>query len=188
MAAAIGVGIGISLGIIIIIIICVRKKRKKLQEEKFQATKKVREDSLKQALANHMDSSADTGASVPYRPYKVDYSTGENQDNGEKLPLLQIVEKNKLSEKKYIFRASETVILGIQFGCADIINSLENGEGWCEVYFQKDAYCIRCLGNYEVFVRRNKKVTQIDRYGIKLRSRDIITIEDTTFQIFYIKG
>lgn len=186
MTVLTGIGIGTILGIILII--CIRKRRKKLQEEKFQATKKVREDSLKQALANNLEPSYDAGTSTPYRPYKVDYSTGENQDNGEKLPLLQIVEKNKLSEKKYIFRANETVTLGIQFGSADILNNLENGEGWCELYFQKDAYCIRSLGNYNVSVRRNKNITTIDRYGIKLKSKDIIRIEDTTFQVFYVKG
>ena len=101
MTTVIGIGIGIFSIAGIIAIIFMRKRRKKMQEEKFQATKKVREDSLKQALANNLNPSEDSMAAIPYRPYKVDYSTGENQNNGEKLPLLQLIEKNKLSEKKY---------------------------------------------------------------------------------------
>lgn len=186
MITAIGIGTGIVIGIIVIFYM--QKRRKKIQEEKFQAAKKVREDSLKQALANNLNPSEDMLTSTPYRPYKVDYSTGENQNNGEKLPLLQMIEKNKLSEKKYIFRANESVIIGIQFGSVDIISNQENGEGWCELFFQKDAYCIRSLGRYDVSVQRNKNTTVVDRYGIRLKSKDIIKIEDTTFQVFYIKG
>ncbi|MCI8724755.1 MAG: hypothetical protein HFG66_01270 [Hungatella sp.] len=188
MTTVIGIGIGIFSIAGIIAIIFMRKRRKKMQEEKFQATKKVREDSLKQALANNLNPSEDSMAAIPYRPYKVDYSTGENQNNGEKLPLLQLIEKNKLSEKKYIFRANETVTIGIQFGSVDIISNPENGEGWCELFFQKDSYCIRSLGRYNVSVQRNKNTTVVDRYGIRLKSKDIIKIEDTTFQVFYIKG
>ena len=59
------------------------------------------------ALANNINPSENEAAAAPYRPYKVEYSTGENQDNSEKMPLLQVIEKNRISEKKYIFRASE---------------------------------------------------------------------------------
>ena len=186
MTTAIGIGTGIVIGIIAIFYL--RKRRKKIQEEKFQAAKKVREDSLKQALANKLNPSEEMPASTPYRPYKVDYSTGENQNNGEKLPLLQMIERNRLSEKKYIFCANETVTIGVQFGSVDIISNPENGEGWCELFFQKGAYCIRSLGRYTVCVQRNKNTTAVDKYGIRLRSKDIIKIEDTTFQVFYIKG
>ncbi len=186
MVMAIGVGILVVLGIMMIIV--VRNKRKRILEERFQAAKKVREESLKEALANNLEPSADMDVRAPYRPYKVDYSTGEGQDYGEKLPLLQIIEKNKLSEKKYIFRASEMITLGVQFGSVDILNNMENGEGWCELYFQKDVYCARSLGNHRVLIQRKKHTAEIDRFGIKLRSKDIIKIEDTTFQIFYVKG
>ncbi len=186
MAAAAGLGFGAIL--LITAIFYLKKRRKRIQEEKFQATKKVREDSLKQALANNLEPASDMEVSTPYRPYKVDYSTGENQENKERLPLLQLIEKNRLSQKKYIFRANETITLGIQFGTADILNNPESGEGWCELYFQKDAYCIRSLGNRRVSVQRNKHAAAVDRYGIKLKSKDIIKIEDTTFQVFYIKG
>ena len=46
MTTVIGIGIGIFSIAGIIAIIFMRKRRKKMQEEKFQATKKVREDSL----------------------------------------------------------------------------------------------------------------------------------------------
>lgn len=90
-------GTGIVLGIVLFV--WFRGRRKKIREEKFQANKKVREDVLKQALANQLEPAADID-SVPHRPYRVNYTTGEKQENKEKLPLLQISEKNKLSEKK----------------------------------------------------------------------------------------
>ena len=182
MVTMISLGVGILIGIIVIL--CVRRRRKRTQEEKFQAAKKVREDSLKRALANNINPS--TGPA--YRPYKVEYSTGENQDNSEKMPLLQVIEKNRISEKKYIFRASEAVTIGTRFGSIDIFNNPESGEGWCELFFQKDAYCIRSLGGHSVSVQRNKKIAVVDEYGIKLKSKDIIKVENTTFQVFYVRG
>ncbi len=184
--AAIGIGIGFILGMIVII--WIRNRRKKTREEKFQATKKLREDSLKEALSNYLEPEQAAASATPYRPYKVDYSTGENQENGERLPLLQIIEKSKLSEKKYIFRANETVVLGIQFGMAGILNGLEQGIGCCELFFQKDVYCVRSLGKDEVSVQRNKQVAIVDTRGIKLKSKDTIKIQDTSFQVFYVKG
>ncbi len=185
-ATAIGVGIGLILGTLLIF--WIRRTKKKLQEEKFQASRKVREDALKEALANNLDPAADPASASPYRPYKVNYSTGENQENGEKLPLLQIVEKNKLSEKKYIFRASETVTLGIQFGSACVLNRMESGESWCELFFQKTGYCVRVLGEHPVSVKRKKHTAIIDKLGIRLKSGDIIKIQETAFQVFYVKG
>lgn len=143
---------------------------------------------MKQALANQLEPEADIEAAVPYRPYKVNYSTGENQENREKLPLLQIIEKNKLSEKKYIFRANETVVLGEQFGSAGILSHPENGNAWCEIFFQKDAYCVRSLGRFSVSVQRSKKTAIVDGRGIKLMSKDSIQIQESVFQVFYLKG
>lgn len=186
MITTVGIAAGIVLGILLIIYI--RSRQKRIQEEKFQTAKKLREDSLKKALANHLEPEPDIGAATPYRPYKVDYSTGENQENKEKRPLLQIVEKNRLSEKKYIFRASETVALGVQFGNAGVINSVENGEPWCEIFFQNGAYCVHSVGNARVSVQRYKSAAVVDILGIQLKSKDIIEIQDTKFQIFYVKG
>lgn len=178
-------GTGIVLGIVLFV--WFRGRRKKIREEKFQANKKVREDVLKQALANQLEPAADID-SVPHRPYRVNYTTGEKQENKEKLPLLQISEKNKLSEKKYIFRAGETVILGEQFGTAGILNGPEGANAWCEIFFQKDSYCVRSLGSHEVSVRRGKKTAIVDGCGIRLKSKDNIKIQETIFQVFYLKG
>lgn len=183
---AILLGIGIIFGMLLFV--WLRGRRKKIREEKFQANKKVREDVLKQALANRLEPTADIETSIPCRPYKVNYATGENQENKEKLPLLQITEKSKLSEKKYIFRANETVILGEQFGTAGILNHPENGNAWCEIFFQKDSYCVRALGSYCVSVRRNKKTAIVDGCGIQLKSKDSIKIQESIFQVFYLKG
>lgn len=70
---------------------------KKIREEKFQANKKVREDVLKQALANQLEPAADID-SVPHRPYRVNYTTGENK-RIKKTSAAADQRKNKLSEK-----------------------------------------------------------------------------------------
>ena len=69
-------GTGIVLGIVLFV--WFRGRRKKIREEKFQANKKVREDVLKQALANQLEPAADID-SVPHRPYRVNYTTGDRK-------------------------------------------------------------------------------------------------------------
>lgn len=181
---------GIILGLIMLIILIVRlqARRKKIKEEKFQAIKKMRESSLKEALSNTLEGNVEVSSVTPYRPYKVEYSTGENQDSKEKRPLLQIIERNKLAEKKYIFRSNENIILGVQFGTATILNNLENAEAWCELFFQNGVYCVRSYGKGEIYVQRGHKTAIVDKMGIKLKSKDMIQLQETTFQIFYIKG
>jgi len=180
---------GIIFGVILLaaILIWLHSKRKKSIEEKFQATRKLREDSLKEALVDSAKTEYDVPSS-PHRPYKVEYSTGEGQNTKEKLPLLQVIEKNKLSEKKYIFRASEKVILGVQFGTVTVLNSLENAESWCEIFFQNGIYCVRSSGAGSVYVRRNKKTAIVDEIGLKMNSEDVIMFQDAIFQVHYIKN
>lgn len=179
------VGITILIVVIIIVMIGIQSNRKRKKEEKFQAIRKMREDNLKEALSNTMEQK--TQMSVPHRPYEMEYSTGENQKAKEKQPLLQIIEKNKMVEKKYIFRANEIVSLGTQFGTIGVLNTLEDGEVWCEIFFKKGAYCIRALEKSNIYLQRNKKTAIIDKVGIKLKSGDIIVLQEIRLQIFYIK-
>lgn len=174
--------------ILLISMIRIRTKQKAKKEAQFQAMKKIRENSLKEALANQMEEDTDINAGIPYRPYKVEYSTGEEQEAKEKRPMLQIIEKNKLAEKNYIFRADDTVILGLQFGIIAILHNTENAEAWCEFFFQNGSYCIRSLGKGKAYVQRKRKTAIIDKVGIRLKSGDIIQLQKTTFQIFYVKG
>lgn len=181
-------GIVFVLVVLVLLMIGIQVKRKKRKEEKFQAMKKMRENSLKEALSNRLEEKAEHSLAEPYRPYKVEYSTGEGQDSKEKNPFLQIVEKNKLAEKKYIFRSSDTVILGVQFGTAAILNNLENAEVWCEIFFQNGTYCVRSYEKGSVFVQRSRKAAIVDRIGVQLKSGDMIQLQETIFQIFYMKG
>jgi len=181
-------GILLILVVLVIFLVRLQSKRKKIKEEKFQATKKMRESSLKEALSNHLEENADSSLAAPYRPYQVEYSTGENQDSKERRPLLQIIEKNKLAEKKYIFRSNETITLGVQFGAVAILNNMENAEAWCELFFRNGVYCVRSFGTGAVYVWRNRKAAIVDQVGIQLKSKDIIQLQETEFQVFYIKN
>lgn len=181
-------GVILVLAVLVLLLIRLQARRKRIKEEKFQAMKKMRESSLKEALSNNLEEKAEGSSATPYRPYKVEYATGENQDSKERRPLLQIVEKNKLAEKKYIFRSNDVVILGIQFGAVAILNHLENAEVWCELFFQDGVYCIRSCEKGSVSVWRNRKAAIVDRVGLQLKSGDMIQLQETTFQVFYIKG
>lgn len=181
-------GVLLLLTVLLLLLVRLQSKRKKIKEEKFQATKKMRESSLKEALSNTLEENINNSVATPHHPYKVEYSTGEKQDTKGKRPLLQMIETNKLAEKKYIFRSDETVVLGIQFKTVAILNNLENAEPWCKIFFQDGAYCVHSYGKGAVYVQRNRKAAIIDQTGIRLKSKDMIQIQETTFQVFYIKG
>ncbi len=181
-------GITLVLVLFIIGIVRVQSRRKKRREEKFQAIKKMRDSSLKEALSNHLEEHADISSATPYRPYKVEYSTGEKQNSKEKRPLLQVIERNKLAEKKYIFRSNDSIILGVQFGAVTILHSFENAEACCEIFFRDGSYCICSTGKKAVYVQRGHKTAIVDPMGVKLKTKDVVQIHDTTFQIFYVKG
>ena len=68
-------GIVLALITFIILIIRIQARRKKVKEEKFQAIKKMRESSLKEALSNTLEGNIEASSVTPYRPYKVEYST-----------------------------------------------------------------------------------------------------------------
>lgn len=171
----------------ILVILWLQAKRKKIKEEKFQAMKNMRESSLKEALSNNLEEHAENLV-TPYRPYKVNYSTGENQDSKENRPLLQLIERNKLAEKQFIFRSNDRVAFGVQFGMVAILNNRESAEVWCEVFFQNGAYCIRSYEIGNVYVQRKRTTAIVDKVGIQLKSGDTIQLQETTFQIFYLKG
>ncbi len=181
-------GVILVLVVLVLLLIRLQTRRKRIKEEKFQAMKKMRESSLKEALSNHLEEKIENASVVPYRPYKVEYTTGENQNSKEKKPLLQIIEKNRLAEKKYIFRSNDIIVLGVQFGTVAILNHFENAEVWCELFFQNGVYCIRSCEKGSVSIWRNKKAAIVDKTGLQLKSGDIIQLQETTFQVFYVKG
>ena len=104
--------IPLALLLIIIVVFWIVKMKKRQKDENFQAVKKKRDDSLKQALSNPVEAEK-AGLDEPYRPYKIEYSTGEGEDIHENLPMLQLTEKSRQSKKKYILSYKDLIMLGI---------------------------------------------------------------------------
>lgn len=169
----------------IIVVVWTVKKRKRKKNESFQAIRKKRDDSLKQALSNPVESEK-AGLDEPYRPYKIEYSTGEQDGTHEKLPMLQITEKNRQSKKKYIFSYKDVVVLGILFENAILLTHSEGGQSCGQIYFDRGVYNVKSLGICEIQIKRNKRMAIVDSHGIQLRSGDTIQIRQTEFQVNYI--
>lgn len=170
---------------VIVVTFQIAKKKKRRKDESFQAVRKKRDDSLRQALSNPTETEK-TGLDEPYHPYKIEYSTGDDEDMQEKLPMLQVTEKSRQSKKKYLFSYKDEIVLGILFENATLLTHSEIGEVCGQIYFDRGVYNVKSLGKCEIQVKRNKKMAIVDSYGIQLRSGDLIQIRQTEFQVNYI--
>lgn len=177
--------IPLALLLIIIVVFWIVKMKKRQKDENFQAVKKKRDDSLKQALSNPVEAEK-AGLDEPYRPYKIEYSTGEGEDIHENLPMLQLTEKSRQSKKKYIFSYKDVIILGILFENATLLTHSENGQACGQIYFDRGIYNVRSLGICKIQIKRNRRMAIVDSYGIQLRSGDTIQIGQTEFRVNYI--
>lgn len=162
------------------------KRRKRHREDSYQALKKRREDSLKEALSNPAEV-FNQMTMESYRPYRVEYSSEEKGNLEERVPMLQINEKDKLSEKKYIFRSNEVIMLGLQFGMVSVLGTYESGNTLCQVFFSQGVYNVRSFGIEEICLKRNNRTAIVDQQGIQLKSNDVIIIRQTEFHIYYLK-
>lgn len=169
----------------IIVVFRMMKVKKRQKDDNFQAVRKKRDDLLRKALSNPVEAEK-AGLDEPYRPYRIEYSTGEEEDMHENLPMLQLTEKSRQSKKEYIFSYKDEIILGILFENATLLTHSENGQVCGQIYFDRGIYNVRSLGICKILIKRNKRMAIVDSYGIQLRSGDTIQIRQTEFQVKYI--
>ena len=158
--------------LIVLSVILSNRKRKK-QERIYQAELKRRDEDLNQQISNPYN---DEELDKEFHPYKVNYFETENSSSNVENQLFQLVERNKRTEKTYMFSQDETVYIGKQNGELTIWKIQEHQEPYCKIKCNGGICYIRSTELTEIYVKRKKKKTLVDREGICLKQDDLIEV------------
>ena len=172
--------------IIVVLLVRMWKKRVREQEEQKHAVRRMREEALDRALANPMGEDSAEYFEKKRRPFKVEYSKDENHAGGEygDERMFQLTEITELSRRKYIFRCSERVQIGTQFGNVTILpNDADEGLADCQIFFYQQENYLRSTGKIEVVLTRRGKQVIVNQNGLKLRSGDQFVVGKTTYLV-----
>ncbi len=164
-----------------------RQKRRKKEKEQYAAQRK-REEVLNKALANPHTASEQETFEKHRRPFKVEYSMGDEENAGKGSGrMYQLTEITELSQRNYMFHCEELVSIGDQFGTVMILpRNAEEKQICCHIFFYQNENYLRSTGKIEVILKRGRKQAIVNRSGLKLRSGDQFTIGKTMFSIEFL--
>lgn len=173
--------------IVLSLLVVYLKKRKMKRDNAYQAMRKRQDASLKEAIANPFRTNKDTDETV-YRPYKVKYKAGNEKNKKSNLPLLQVNEKSRISEKEYMLKAEDRLLIGNQYGICKIVNETDIKSAFCEITYIDNSYGIR-LVDFEktVILSRNRRKMKLNRDIIRLKTGDIIRADGSVFTVKVVK-
>lgn len=174
------------LGVIAVlaVLLTIKAIRKKRQEERRKTEDRMREDALDKLITNQK--SADT--SVSAKPVEINYKqagkSGKKKKTKTGKTMLQITERNDLSERKFFMDPMEVISIGNRQGKNSIVvmDSLEE-EVQCEIFKYQDDVVIRSKASGLAILNRRKKSTAIGDVAMVVEDGDIITIGQTRLEI-----
>lgn len=172
----------ILLSIVLGVVLSNRKQKK--QERIYQEELKRRDEDLNRQISNPYN---DEEIDKEYHPYIVNYYDMENRSPDAGSLVFQLVEKDKRTEKKYMFHQDETVYIGKQNGKLAVWKIQEHQEPYCKIKCKENVCYIRSTELTEIYVKRKKKRTLVDRQGICLKQNDIIQLLNIEFQFEILK-
>lgn len=193
------IGLVIAVLILIVVLCIVLSKHKNKKEKMLLASNKMREEALDKLLVNRETSlkkeDESTFAAVPinvnYDVNALDKSTGKAvaKKNKRKKTMLQIIEKSELSVRKYMFDPKKSIFIGSKNGKNHIVNSSATvDERQCEIKEIHDKVCVRNMGHpAKAIMSRGKQIYYIEHNYMELKSGDVISIANTTYQIDIIE-
>lgn len=181
--------IAAGIALLVLLTLClsmVCKKHNKARENQRQAARRVREEALDRALSNSIGAVPAAGRGKIRRPFRVDYSQGEKnaKKQNEDVRMYQLTEITELSERRYMFRRSEQLYIGRQFGSICILPGPGASEqAYCRLFDYQNEIFVRSMGNERILLTRRGKQAVVDNNGLKLHTGDMLSIGDTIYKI-----
>lgn len=176
------------LGFIFIHFIRVGKEKKKAVEMNALQKEKVREEKLDQVLKNRLYQGSNDKAFQNNIPYEIDFheeadvhgATGDNIG-------IQIIEKGKLSTRKYVILISDVINIGQGSHNTLVINDLKVAKEQCRIFKHKQSLYIQSLEDiHPVKIRRKRNAMQLTKNAVKLLDGDFIELGETILNIHFI--
>lgn len=183
--------IGMAIGAGTIIFLFIRsiyffnEKRKKKKEVRDAAENRIRYESLDQMILNDRQRKTERGNYQ--NPYDISYEQGSalKQEKEAKPLMISLVEKNKLSTKKYVFSLENPIKIGASVKGNDVIVQ-GDGIADCQCIIFSDGrsiYVKNQSGISKTVLSRKKDKAVVDKNGLKLQSGDKIVIGQITYEI-----
>lgn len=178
---------GIILGVLFIRFLRLSKEKKQAAEMSTLQKEKVREEQLDQALKNRLYQGEETRAFQNNIPYEINFHEEANLANGANDNIaVQIIEKGKLSTRKYVIFISDVITIGQSNTNALVLNDLNVAKEQCRVFKHENGLYIQTLEDtHPVRIRRGREEMQLSKDAIKLLDNDFIEVGDTSLNVHF---
>lgn len=179
---------GIILGLVFFRFLRLNKEKKQAVEMNTLQKEKVREEQLDQALKNRLYEGVETKAFQNNIPYEVNFHEETNFASGtDENIAVQIIEKGKLSTRKYVIFISEVITIGQSNTNALVLNDLNVAKEQCRMFKHDKSLYIQTLEDtHPVKIRRGREEMQLSRDAVKLLDNDFIEVGDTSLNIHFV--
>lgn len=149
---------------------------------------KAREEQLDQVLKNRLYQGSTDKAVQNNIPYEIDFheEPGIRRENDDNIAV-QIVEKGKLSTRKYVIFISNVITIGQSVQNSLVLNDLKVAKEQCRIFKHEENLYIQALEDtHPVKIRRRQNTVQLTKNAIKLLNGDFIELGDTILNIHFI--
>lgn len=179
---------GIILGLVFFRFLRLNKEKKQAVEMNTLQKEKVREEQLDQALKNRLYEGVETKAFQNNIPYEVNFHEETNFASGTDDNIaVRIIEKGKLSTRKYVIFISEVITIGQSNTNALVLNDLNVAKEQCRMFKHDKSLYIQTLEDtHPVKIRRGREEMQLSRDAVKLLDNDFIEVGDTSLNIHFV--
>ena len=179
---------GTILGFLIVRYFKLREEKKRTMEMTTLQKEKAREEQLDQMLKNKLYQGSAEKAGKNNVPYEVNFHEETVKNEGSKDNIaIQIVEKGKLSTRKYVIFVSDMITLGKGEQNTVVINDLNIAKEQCRIFKHNEELYIQNLDDsYSVNIQRKRNVMQLASGAVKLMDGDMIGLGETTLEIYFI--
>lgn len=176
---------GALLGYILARFMRLRKAKKQAEEMSALQKEKVREEQLDQVLKNRLYQGSAIKALQNNIPYEVNFHEEAPQMGGTREGIaVQIVEKGKLSTRKYVIFISEVITIGQSNSNSLVLNDLSVATEQCRIFRHDGALYLQTLEDtHPVRLKRKREEMQLGKNAVRLMDQDQISVGDTTLQI-----
>lgn len=176
------------LGFVFVHFIRLRKEKKEAVEMSTLQKEKAREEKLDQILRNRLYQSSGDKAVSNNIPYEIDFheEVGISGGSDESIAV-QIVEKGKLSTRKYVIFISDEMMIGQSAKNGLVLNDLKVAKEQCRIFKHEQNLYVQTLEDiHPVIIRRKRSTVQLTKNAVMLLDGDCIELGDTILNIHFI--
>lgn len=175
----------ILLGAIIVYFIKLKKKKKYAVEINTQQKDKAREEKLNQLLKNNLYSDKKDKDLEKNIPYEVSFhEEGINKNNKNDGIAVQIIEKGKLSTRKYIIYIYDEITIGQGPENDLVLNDLKVAKQQCQIFKKgQELYVYSLEEIHPVMLKRKKNVMQVAKQPVALLDKDYLELGETLLNL-----